>query len=167
MVNAALQAKPKETTSQTGIAREGNDAVAQMLGDALADSFSLYLKTLGVHCNIVGPSFFGLHKLTEAQYQDLGAAIDAIAERIRALGHLAPAAFGDYAERSVVESKTTIATADQMIKALIRDNEAVARRLRKAVAAADEAEDVFTADMLTARIGKHEENVWMLKAVTA
>jgi starvation-inducible DNA-binding protein len=167
MANAALQAKPRETASQTGIAREGSDAVAQMLADALADSFSLYLKTLGVHWNIVGPSFFGLHKLTEAQYQDLGAAIDAIAERIRALGHLAPAAFGDYAERSVVESKTTIATADQMIKALIKDNEAVARRLRKAVAAADEADDVFTADMLTARIGKHEENVWMLKAVTA
>ncbi|MGF7169504.1 starvation-inducible DNA-binding protein [Sphingobium xanthum] len=167
MANAALQAKPEETTVNTGIGSKGSEATAKALGDALADSFSLYLKTLGVHWNIVGPSFFGLHKLTEAQYEDLAAAIDALAERMRALGHLAPAAFGDYAERSIVESKTTIASAADMIKALIKDNEAVARRLRKAVAVADEADDVFTADMLTARVGKHEENVWMLRAVAS
>lgn len=167
MANAALQAKPEETTVNTGIGSKGSEATVKALGDALADSFSLYLKTLGVHWNIVGPSFFGLHKLTEAQYEDLGTAIDALAERIRALGHLAPAAFGDYAERSIVESKTTIASAADMIKALIKDNEAVARRLRKAVAVADEADDVFTADLLTARVGKHEENVWMLRAVAS
>lgn len=167
MANAALQAKPKETNFNTGIGPEGSDAIADVLATALADSFSLYLKTLGVHWNIVGPSFFGLHKLTEAQYEDLAAAIDALAERIRALGHLAPAAFGDYASRSVVESTTTISTAADMIQALIKDNEAVARRMRDAVAVADEANDVFTADMLTARIGKHEENVWMLRAITA
>jgi len=167
MANAALQAKPKETSVDTGIDAKGTEAVADVLATALADSFSLYLKTLGVHWNIVGPSFFGLHKLTEAQYEDLAGAVDALAERIRALGHLAPAAFGDYADRSVVESKTTISTAADMIAALIKDNEAVARRMRKAVAVADDADDVFTADMLTARIGKHEENVWMLRAVAS
>ena len=167
MANAALQAKPQETNVDTGIANEGANAVVEVLSDALADSFSLYLKTLGVHWNIVGPSFFGLHKLTEAQYEDIDAAVDAIAERIRALGHLAPAAFGDYAARSVVESSTTVSSAADMIQALIKDNEAVARRMRKAVAVADEADDVFTADMLTARIGKHEQNVWMLRSVAA
>jgi len=167
MSNAALQSKPRDTPIDTGISRADTDAVAEELANALADSFSLYLKTLGVHWNVVGSNFFGLHKLTEAQYEDLGSAIDAIAERIRALGHIAPAAFGDYADRSVVESKTTIATAEAMIKALVKDNEAVARRLRKAVGIADEADDVFTADMLTARIGKHEQNVWMLRAIAS
>jgi len=167
MANSALKAKPKDVAFNTGIARANTDAIADKLSDALADSFSLYLKTLGVHWNIVGPSFFGLHKLTEGQYEDLGLAIDALAERIRALGHLAPAAFGDYAKRSVVESQATVLTAEEMIQALIRDNEAVARRLREAVSVADEADDVYTADMLTARIGKHEENVWMLRAVAA
>lgn len=167
MTNAALQAKPKEMSVDTGIKRAGTDAIAEELSNALADSFSLYLKTLGVHWNIVGPSFYGMHKLTEAQYLDLGTAIDEIAERIRALGHIAPAAFGDYAERSVVESKTTISSAEDMLKSLIKDNEAVARRLRKAVSVADDAGDVFTADMLTGRIGKHEQNVWMLRAVAS
>jgi len=167
MANTALKAKPKATTVQTGISRAGTDAVADELCNALSDSFSLYLKTLGVHWNVVGSNFFGLHKLTEAQYEDLGLAVDAIAERIRALGHLAPAAFGDFAKRSVVESETTLASVETMVTTLIKDNEAIARRLRASVAVADKADDVFTADMLTARIGKHEENVWMLRAVAA
>lgn len=54
-----------------------------------------------------------------------------------------------------------------MISALIKDNEAVAKRMRKAVSVAEDADDVFTADMLTARIGKHEENVWMLRAIAS
>lgn len=167
MTNAALQSRPQETQPDIGLDRADTKAIAEALSDALADSFSLCLKTLGVHWNIVGPSFYGMHKLTETQYEDLAAAIDALAERIRALGHVAPAAFGDYAERSVVESKATLSTAEGMLTALIRDNEAVARRLREAVAVADEAQDVFTADMLTARVGKHEQNVWMLKAVAS
>jgi len=167
MANAALKTKPKATSVQTGISRAGTDAVADELCNALSDSFSLYLKTLGVHWNVVGSNFFGLHKLTEAQYEDLGIAVDAIAERIRALGHLAPAAFGDFAKRSVVESEATLASVEAMLTTLIKDNEAVARRLRASVAVADKADDVFTADMLTARIGKHEENVWMLRAVAA
>ncbi|MBT2189004.1 Dps family protein [Sphingobium nicotianae] len=167
MANIALQSKPEDVSTDTGLARADTDAVAEELANALADSFSLYLKTLGVHWNVVGSNFYGLHKLTETQYLDLGTAIDALAERIRALGHIAPAAFGDYADRSVVESKATIATAEAMIQALVKDNEAVARRLRKAVGLAAVADDVFTADMLTARIGQHEQNVWMLRAIAS
>ncbi len=95
MANAALQVKPKDFEPHTGIGKDRMEAIAQVLRMVLADSFTLYLKTLGVHWNVVGPSFFGLHKLTEAQYEDLATAVDAIAERIRALGQLAPASFGD------------------------------------------------------------------------
>lgn len=167
MANAALQATPKDFDPHTGIDGAKGQEIAQVLREALADSFSLYLKTLGVHWNIVGPSFFGLHKLTEEQYKDLEEAIDATAERIRALGHIAPAAFGDFAELSCIESKNTISTAKAMLEALIKDNEAIARRLREAVGKADEGGDVFTADFLTGRLGRHEKNVWMLKAITA
>jgi starvation-inducible DNA-binding protein len=52
-----------------------------------------------------------------------------------------------------------------MIAALVADNEAVAKRMRKFVAVADAADDVFTADMLTARIGQHEQNAWMLRSI--
>lgn len=66
---------------------------------------------------------------------------------------------------SIVDSGKTLTKADDMIVALANDNEAIAKRLRGFVQLAEEKDDVFTADMLTARIGQHEENVWMLRAL--
>jgi starvation-inducible DNA-binding protein len=167
MANTNLGPKPAITSVDTGIDDRDTKALADVLGDALADSFTLYLKTLGVHWNIVGPAFFGLHKLTQAQYEDLDAAIDEIAERIRALGQISPASFGDFEKRSALESKATLSDAKTMLEALITDNETIARRMREAVKIAEDCDDVFTADMLTARIGKHEQNIWMLRASAA
>jgi starvation-inducible DNA-binding protein len=167
METAKLGPEPSVEAIDTGIDGRDTQQLADVLSDALADSFTLYLKTLGVHWNIVGPAFFGLHKLTQEQYEDLDKAIDEIAERIRALGHLAPAAFGDFERRSSLESRTTLSDAKTMLETLIEDNEAIARRMREAVRIAEECDDVFTADMLTARIGKHEQNSWMLRASAA
>ncbi|WP_438729088.1 ferritin-like domain-containing protein [Parasphingorhabdus sp. DH2-15] len=50
---------------------------------------------------------------------------------------------------------------------LADDNQRVASLLRDAVGTAEQANDVFTADMLTARIGAHEEAAWMLTATAA
>jgi starvation-inducible DNA-binding protein len=163
----SLGPEPGVETIDTCIDDFSTEQLADVLSDALADSFTLYLKTLGVHWNIVGPAFYGIHKLTQDQYEDLDAAIDEIAERIRALGHVAPAAFGDFQQRSMLQSKTTLSDAKQMLETLIEDNETVARRMRDAVRIADEFDDVFTADMLTARIGRHERNSWMLRASVA
>lgn len=157
----------KNEQVNTGIEANDRQEVAKALQHGLADTYSLYLKTLGVHWNIVGPSFYSVHKLTEAQYEDMHAAADVVAERIRALGHLAPASFGDYTKLSIVDSSETPKDADAMLQGLIADNEAVAKRMRDFVEVAEEADDVFTADLLTARIGKHEENAWMLRALAS
>jgi starvation-inducible DNA-binding protein len=167
MVSSDLGPEPSIEAIDTGIDDLDTQRLADVLSDALADSFTLYLKTLGVHWNIVGPAFFGLHKLTQEQYEDLDRAIDKIAERIRALGHIAPAAFGDFESRSQLDSKTTLSDAKHMLETLVQDNETVAKRMREAVRIAEECDDVFTADMLTARIGKHEQNSWMLRASAA
>jgi starvation-inducible DNA-binding protein len=165
MATPSLSSKPKIDTINTGITQRDTKAVALKLSKALADSFLLYLKTLGVHWNIVGSTFYSMHKLTEAQYEDLEAAIDELAERIRSLGHPAPASFGDYIKLSQLDSTATLVTAELMIKSLVDDNQAISRRLRDAVAVANEADDVVTADLLTQRIGKHEQNAWMLRSV--
>lgn len=167
MTTDTLKSKPKIETIKSGIAKRDTTVIAKALSEALADSFTLYLKTLGVHWNVVGAAFYSLHKLTEAQYEDLDAATDLIAERIRALGHMAPASFADFAKFSVLDSSETLSSADDMIHCLIADNEAVSKRMREFVAIASEADDVFTADMLTARIGKHEQNAWMLRAIVS
>ena len=148
----------------TSLGSDARNAVADALKMALADSYAMYLKTLGVHWNVTGPSFFGLHKLTDAQYNELHAAADGIAERIRALGHVAPASFSEFRAASCVDVETPHKSTPEMLEELVADNEAVARRMLEASNVAEDNDDKFTEDMLIARIGIHEENAWMLRA---
>ena len=149
------------------ISTDQRSAVAEALKTALADSYALYFKTLGVHWNVTGAGFYGIHKLTDAQYNELHQAADAIAERIRALGHVAPASFAEFRELSCVDVDTPHKTTPEMLKELVADNEAVAKRMLEASDIADDNDDKFTEDMLIARIGTHEENAWMLRATIA
>ena len=148
----------------TSVDTKGRAAVAEALKSALADSYALYVKTLGVHWNVTGPSFYGLHKLTDAQYNELHQAADAIAERIRALGHVAPASFSEFRSLSIVDVETPHTSTPEMLARLVADNEAVAKRMLEASNVAEDNDDKFTEDMLIARIGQHEENAWMLRA---
>lgn len=138
--------------------------VADALAKAVADSYTLYAKTLGVHWNVQGSNFYGLHKLTDAQYNELHQAADAMAERIRALGKLAPTGFNTFRALSSIDADAPHGSTDQMIRELVSDNENVAKRMQEFAEMADDLGDLFTHDMLVARIGVHEENAWMLRA---
>ena len=82
----------------TGIAAKDRAKIAQGLAQLLADTFTVYLKTHNFHWNVTGPMFNTLHLMFETQYNELWLALDAIAERIRSLGHPAPATLGEYAK---------------------------------------------------------------------
>ena len=149
------------------IGTEQRAAVAEALKQALADSYAMYVKTLGVHWNVTGAGFYGIHKLTDAQYNELHEAADTIAERIRALGHVAPASFSEFRDLSIVDVDTPHKSTAAMLKELVADNEKVAKRMLEASDVAEDNDDKFTEDMLIARIGRHEENAWMLRATIA
>jgi starvation-inducible DNA-binding protein len=160
-----LQVRPMEFKTDNGVDRQERVQLAQQLKQALADSYFLYVKTQGFHWNVVGPLFYSLHKLTESQYEDLAVAIDKLAERIRAIGFTAPGSTSQFRDISQIKEETGTPTAEQMITQLAEDNECCSRTLRAAVTAAEKAKDVKTADLLTTRIGQHEENTWMLRAL--
>jgi starvation-inducible DNA-binding protein len=162
-----LSTKPKEQNTKNGIKRADRSELARFLSKALADTVLLNVKTLNFHWNVMGPLFYSLHKLTEDQYQDLTASIDVIAERIRALGFVAPGSLTQFAALTDIVEETGTPSAEDMITQLADDNERCARNLRHAVAAAENIEDVKTADLLTDRIGQHEENAWMLRAIVS
>ncbi|BAV63389.1 Dps family protein [Sphingobium cloacae] len=173
---AAMRAKPASATQKvtsdggtlhTSVDSAAREKVAEALTKAVADSYTLYAKTLGVHWNVVGPAFFGLHKLTDAQYNELHQAADAIAERIRALGKLAPTGNETFRALTVIENEAPHRPTNEMIAELARDNETVARRMSEFAELADKAGDLFSHDMLVARIGVHEENAWMLRSSLA
>jgi len=148
-----------------GIDREDRAKLAELLSQALANTYVLYAKIQGFHWNVRGPLFYSIHKMTEEQYEDLGAAIDEIAERIRAIGFLSPNTLTKFLSIAEVKEADGNPEAPQMLETLVQDHQTVVRSLRHAVDEATRVDDVFTADMLTSRIGKHEEFAWMLRAL--
>lgn len=137
-----------------------------LLTQVLSDTFILYMKTYAVHWNYQGANFFSIHKLTEAQYEELAEAIDEIAERVRALGHEAPISLGDIlAAGDLKEIKNTGISSSAMLEELGRGHDLLAKRAKQAADAADEADDDFSNDMMVGRIGAHQKAAWMLKSL--
>src|ERR1044072_547707 len=86
-----------------GISEKDRQKIADGLSRLLADNFTLYLKTHNFHWNVKGPMFQTLHVMFMEQYNELWMALDAIAERIRALGFPAPGTAAEYAKLSTIQ----------------------------------------------------------------
>jgi starvation-inducible DNA-binding protein len=165
-MSASPAKEPKERIPVAiGIDRADRARLAELLSLALSNTYVLYAKIQGFHWNVRGPLFYSIHKMTEEQYEDLGAAIDEVAERIRAIGFLSPNTLKKFLATAEVKEAEGESEASEMLDSLVQDHQTVARSLRHAVDEATRVDDVFTADMLTARIGKHEEFAWMLRAL--
>ena len=150
---------------EIGIAPNDRHAIADGLSNLLADTYTLYLKTQSFHWNVTGPMFRALHTMFEEQYTELAAAVDGIAERIRALGHPAPGSFSQFLKLASVQEENTVPTAEEMVRQLVTAHEAVVRTARNAFTTADAAEDQVTADLLTERMQVHEKAAWMLRSM--
>ena len=150
-----------------GISVEDRERIAEGLSRLLADTYTLYIKTHNFHWNVEGPLFNTLHQMFEQQYVELAAAVDEIAERIRALGFPAPGSYAQFSQLARVEEETGQPAAEDMIAQLARDQEIVVRTAREIFPVADEAHDEPTVDLLTQRMHTHEKTAWMLRSMLA
>ncbi|MBS0359158.1 MAG: DNA starvation/stationary phase protection protein [Proteobacteria bacterium] len=133
----------------------------------LADTYFLYLKTQNFHWNVVGIEFVNLHHLFEQQYTGLADAVDTIAERIRALGGMAPGSFAEFSKLTKLKESTKKLTAAEMIKQLIHDHEILIETAKAVGNASEDANDLSSADLATVRIAEHEKTLWMLQSLLA
>jgi len=101
----------------------------------------------------------------EEQYNELWVAGDAIAERIRALGHVAPGSYREFSKLTYIQEADVVPSATEMIAELLRDNETAARTARRALSIARAAVDAPTEDLLTQRVMAHEKAAWMLRSM--
>lgn len=147
-----------------GIDETGRKAIAEQLERLLADTYALYGKTHAYHWNVEGPRFHSLHTMFEEQYRELWAALDEIAERIRALGHYAPMSLSALASRATIGSDNEVPSAEVMIKNLASGHQTLARIAKEALIVAEEHDDPSTADLLTIRAQTAEKTAWMLRA---
>jgi starvation-inducible DNA-binding protein len=148
-----------------GIPEAERQKIADGLSRLLADTFTLYLTTHNFHWNVKGPMFQTLHLMFEEQYNELWLALDAIAERIRALGFPAPGTYAQYSKLSSLKETEGVPEAKEMIRILVSGQEAVARTARKIFPVVDKSSDEPTADLLTQRMQVHEKTAWMLRSL--
>ena len=160
-----MSKKSKIVGINIGINDRDRAKIAEGLSALLADSFNLYLMTHNFHWNVTGPQFNSLHVMFMDQYTEQWNALDIIAERIRALGHLAPGSFGEFSKLTSIEEVSGPIKANDMVRLLVAAQEATARTARKLFPVVEAANDQPTADLLTQRLEIHEKTAWMLRAL--
>ena len=148
-----------------GIGAEEREKIAQGLSALLADSYTLYLMTHNFHWNVTGPMFNTLHLMFMGQYTEQWAALDVIAERIRALGHPAPGTYREFSRIASIKEVEGVPRATDMIRHLVTAQEATARTARELFPVVNAANDQPTADLLTQRMEVHEKTAWMLRSL--
>lgn len=148
-----------------GLSEPQREAIAQGLSRLLADSYTLYLMTHNFHWNVTGPMFNSLHQMFMQQYTEQWTALDAIAERIRALGFPAPGTYREFSALASIDEVDGVPAATEMIEHLVAAQEATARTARDLFDVVDEANDQPTADLLTQRLDVHEKTAWMLRSL--
>ncbi len=154
-----------KATQFTLTVNEDSQKVGEALSNVLADTFTLYLKTHNFYWNVVGPMFHTLHLMFEEQYNELWLAGDVIAERIRALGCVAPGSYREFSKLTYLREPEAGLSATEMIAELLRDHETSARTARWALSVACTAVDAPTEGLLTQRLSAHEKAAWMLRSM--
>lgn len=150
----------KETTSHN------RQEVANMLSKLLADETVLCIKTKNAHWNNEGHDFYDKHKLFEVQFTQLEEMIDSIAERIRTIGHYAPATLKNYLSLThLSESKSEKNDGPGYIKELLGDHQSIISNLKEQVPKIyNEYNDVGSQDLIAGILCLHEKMAWFLRS---
>ncbi len=157
--------KDKAPTIDIGIKNSDRAKIVAGLSALLADSYTLYLMTHNFHWNVKGPQFNSLHTMFMTQYSEQWAALDEIAERIRALGYPAPGTYKEFVKLASIKEVEGVPAANDMIRHLVAAQEATARTARQLFPVVEEAHDQPTADLITRRLEVHEKTAWMLRSL--
>lgn len=149
-----------------GISSENSSHVARILEVILADVFVLYTKTRNAHWNIEGPNFYSKHTFFEGQYETLDEVMDSVAERIRMIGHYAPASLQDFLKLTrLTEQHRQSNTSEGYNRMLLGDHESIIIYLREYInKIANDYSDIGTSDFLTGVMETLEKMAWMLRA---
>jgi starvation-inducible DNA-binding protein len=153
-------------SANIGISDKNRKAVAAQLSRLLADEFILYTKTRNAHWNIEGKDFHSVHLFFEEQYEQLDEVMDSVAERIRQLGHYAPATLKEFLNLTQLSEKLGEKNDSQgFIKELLADHEGIIIFIRENINPfANEFKDAGTSDFITGLMEDHEKLAWMLRA---
>jgi starvation-inducible DNA-binding protein len=147
----------------TDLKNDAVSAVAAAINPAVADVFALYLKTKNFHWHVSGPHFRDYHLLLDEQAEQIFAATDELAERVRKIGGTTLRSIGHIAKLQRVKDNDAEFVAPQaMLRELMNDNETLAANMREAHEIAAKHNDVATTSLLENFIDQAERRAWFL-----
>ena len=133
----------------------------------LANTFAMYFKAHGHHWNVEGKDFSQLHDFFANLYRELFAAVDQIAEQIRALDDYAP--YGLDTMSSIATIKDSSFTGDNiplMLQDLMEANASVIEALNAAHKLAEAEGNRGLVNHIEGRLDIHAKHAWMLRATS-
>ncbi|GIV89983.1 MAG: DNA starvation/stationary phase protection protein [Chloroflexus sp.] len=154
-----------EFTTRIDLPLEQRRSLITMLNQQLADTFDLMSQTKQAHWNVKGPHFMELHELFDTLAGHLNDFVDALAERVTALGGMAMGTARMAAATSrLPEYPTDITDGMAHVAALADRFAAYAQTTRHAINAAAEMGDQATADLMTEIVRTIDKDLWFLEA---
>lgn len=149
-----------------GMNTQVSEASIAVLRHVLADTYVLQVKTQSYHWHVEGISFHALHKMFESQYEEMSAAADDIAERIRALGGTAIGSMAGFLEYANLKEDIDAAerTDLEMCEQLAHDHLTFISHMRGHIEDIKDLGDEATIDLLVERLRAHDKIYWMLQA---
>jgi len=150
-----------------GLTPKQTEILAGILEPLLADEFLLYLKTRNAHWNVEGADFHTVHVYFEELYTELETIVDEVAERIRKIGHYAPATMKEYLKLSHLSEERPVKNDSlSFMKDLLSDHDEIIVYLRESISKIEDEVPLAygTSDYLTSLMEQHETTAWMLRS---
>lgn len=131
----------------------------------LANTYGMYFKAHGHHWNVEGKDFSQMHDFFAGIYEELFAAIDKIAEEIRALDEYAPYNMSELSSMTTVKESRIYGTDVSKMLADLRDaNGSVIEALNSAHKLAEAENNRGLVNLIEERLDVHAKHGWIIRA---
>ncbi len=154
---------PAQLATATDLTSKEVQAITEALNPLVADLFALYVKTKNFHWHLAGSHFRDYHLLLDEHADQIFAAIDILAERVRRLGGTTIRSISHIGQLQTIEDNNDdFVPAAEMMRQLMQDNAHLAQAQRAAHEVCDKNRDVATTSLLEITIDEAERRKWFL-----
>lgn len=143
---------------------EGNNNI-ELLNDYMSNLKVMNNNLYNMHFNIVGASFFGMHKKLQDYYEKLALMYDSAAERIKMLGGYPITSLKKISEVSTIKSMSSMDyTGKQVLEVLDNDFSFLTSYTRDLLDFFNSKGDIYTTNMLADNLNFFEKELWMIQS---
>lgn len=142
------------------------DKSSALLVPILADTIFLHHLYKKYHWHVAGPTFYQYHLLFDKHAAEQLPIIDALAERLRTLGSIAPGMPDDVMRNKTIDEPPSPGSRpERMVVNLCDVHATIMSTVREAIKTTEAAGDAGTADLLTSEVLRaHELQLWFIRS---